>query len=43
MRRRADQLRGEVALEPLESGTRLLLLLPTSLPDVQDETANGAG
>ena len=42
MRRRADQLKGEIALEPLDSGTRLLLLLPTSLPDVQDELATAA-
>jgi signal transduction histidine kinase len=39
MRQRADQLQGEVALEPLDSGARLLLLLPTSLPSGQDETS----
>ena len=40
MRQRADQLQGEVALEPLDSGTRLLLLLPAALPNVQDEASS---
>jgi signal transduction histidine kinase len=43
MRQRADQLQGEVALEPLDSGTRLLLLLPTSLPSGQDDTSGDTG
>jgi signal transduction histidine kinase len=42
MRRRASALAGELRLEPLTEGTRLTLLLPTTLPDVQDERAKGA-
>jgi len=42
MRRRASSLKGELQLEPLSAGTRLTLLLPTALPDVQDESAKSA-
>jgi two-component system sensor histidine kinase UhpB len=37
MRRRAQQLRGDLAIEALERGTRLTLVLPMGLPDIQDE------
>ena len=42
MRRRAGALSGELRLEALGEGTRLTLLLPTALPDVQDESAKDA-
>jgi two-component system sensor histidine kinase UhpB len=42
MRRRAGALAGELRLEALSAGTRLTLLLPTALPDVQDESAKDA-
>jgi signal transduction histidine kinase len=42
MRRRARTLKGELQLETLSVGTRLTLLLPTTLPDVQDESAKSA-
>jgi len=42
MRRRAGALAGELRLEPLAEGTRLTLLLPAALPDVQDESAKSA-
>ncbi|MFZ0845394.1 MAG: ATP-binding protein [Pseudolabrys sp.] len=38
MRRRAQQLNGKLDLEALDSGTKLTLLLPPSLPDFEDET-----
>jgi signal transduction histidine kinase len=37
MRRRAQQLNGKLDLEALDSGTKLTLLLPPSLPDFEDE------
>ena len=37
MRRRARQLHGEVTIEALDAGTRLTLLLPSVLPDFEDE------
>ena len=42
MHRRADELGGELRIEALENGTRLSLLLPTTLPDVQDESVRNA-
>lgn len=42
MRRRAGALSGELRLEALSEGTRLTLLLPAALPDVQDESARNA-
>ncbi len=42
MRRRAGALSGELRLEALGAGTRLTLILPTALPDVQDENAKSA-
>ena len=37
MRRRADQLQGEIRSDALDHGARVTLLLPMSLPDLQDE------
>lgn len=42
MRRRADALGGELRLEALSDGTRVTLLLPTALPDVQEAGAKSA-
>lgn len=38
MRRRAQQLHGTVAIESIDGGVRLTLLLPLMLPDFEDET-----
>jgi signal transduction histidine kinase len=38
MRRRARQLQAEIEIGPLPAGTRLTLLLPTALPDIEDES-----
>jgi signal transduction histidine kinase len=42
MRRRARTLEAELRLEALAEGTRLTLVLPAALPDVQDESAKNA-
>lgn len=39
MRRRAQQLNGQLTIASHERGVRLTLLLPPSLPDFEDETA----
>jgi len=38
MRRRAEQLRGELKVEALERGAKVTLLLPSRLPDFEDDT-----
>jgi len=37
MRRRAEQLHGKVSIEAIDNGAKLTLLLPSRLPDFEDE------
>jgi signal transduction histidine kinase len=37
MRWRAEQLRGKLDIETLDHGIRITLLLPSSLPDFEDQ------
>jgi signal transduction histidine kinase len=38
MRRRARQLHGKLEIEALDGGTRMILALPSRLPDFAEET-----
>jgi signal transduction histidine kinase len=40
MRRRAHQLQGDIEIAALPAGTQLTLLLPATLPDLEDEPAD---